>query len=76
VGHYADGRVSALGRANQRRRPARHPDNFNRGETDGYFKKKADEGMFGKFGHVREPAPIDNQLIVRMNAWLASMPPR
>jgi hypothetical protein len=43
------------------------PDNFNRAETDYYFKKKLDQGMFGKFGHMREPASIDNQLIVRMN---------
>jgi hypothetical protein len=43
------------------------PDNFNRAGTDGYFKKKVDDGMFGKIVHVREPAPIDKQLIVRMN---------
>ncbi len=42
-------------------------DNFNRAETDFYFKKKVDDGMFGKIVHVREPAPIDKQLIVRMN---------
>jgi hypothetical protein len=43
------------------------PDNFNRAESDFNFKKKVDEGMFGKFGHVREPAPIDKQLVVRVN---------
>jgi hypothetical protein len=43
------------------------PDNFNRAESDFNFKKKVDEGMFGKFGHVREPAPIDKQLVVRIN---------
>ena len=43
------------------------PDNFRRAETDFNFKKKVDEGMFGKFGHVREPAPIDEQLVVRVN---------
>jgi hypothetical protein len=43
------------------------PDNFNRAESDLYFKKKVDEGMFGKIVHVREPASIDKQLIVRMN---------
>lgn len=43
------------------------PDNFNRAETDLYFKKKVDDGMFGKIVHVREPASIDKQLIVRMN---------
>jgi hypothetical protein len=43
------------------------PDNFNRAETDLYFQKKVDDGMFGKIVHVREPASIDKQLIVRMN---------
>jgi hypothetical protein len=43
------------------------PDNFNRAETDRYFKKKVEDGFFGKIGHVREPAPIDKQLVVRMN---------
>jgi hypothetical protein len=43
------------------------PDNFNRAETDFYFKKKVDDGMFGKIVHVRQPASIDKQLIVRMN---------
>jgi hypothetical protein len=43
------------------------PDNFNRAESDANFKNKVDEGMFGKFGHVREPAPIDKQLVVRVN---------
>jgi hypothetical protein len=43
------------------------PDNFNRAETDFYIKKKVDEGMFGKIVHIREPASIDKQLIVRMN---------
>lgn len=43
------------------------PDNYRRAESDFNFKKKVDEGMFGKFGHVREPAPIDRQLVVRVN---------
>jgi len=43
------------------------PDNYRRAETDFNFKKKVDEGMFGKIGHVREPAPIDKQLVVRVN---------
>lgn len=43
------------------------PDNFNRAESDINFKIKVDQGMFGKLGHVREPAPIDNQLVVRVN---------
>jgi hypothetical protein len=43
------------------------PDNFKRAESDFNFKKKVDEGMFGKFGHVREPAPVDKQLVIRVN---------
>ena len=43
------------------------PDNFNRAESDFYFKKKVDDGMFGKIVHVREPASVDHQLLVRMN---------
>jgi hypothetical protein len=43
------------------------PDNFNRAESDFNFKKKVDDGMFGKFGHVREPAPIEKQLVIRIN---------
>jgi hypothetical protein len=43
------------------------PDNYRRAESDFNFKKKVDEGMFGKFGHVREPAPINRQLVVRVN---------
>ncbi len=43
------------------------PDNFNRAESDVNFKKKADDGMFGKFGHNREPAPVDKQYVPRLN---------
>jgi hypothetical protein len=43
------------------------PDNFNRAETDFMFKRKVDDGYFGKIGHVREPVSIDNQLVIRMN---------
>jgi hypothetical protein len=43
------------------------PDNFNRAESDFNFKNKVDDGMFGKLGHVRVPAPIDKQLVVRIN---------
>ncbi len=43
------------------------PDNFIRAESDYYFRKKVDDGMFGKIVHVREPASIDRQSIVRMN---------
>ncbi|MBI5363129.1 MAG: DUF1254 domain-containing protein [Planctomycetes bacterium] len=44
-----------------------NPDNFNRAETDFMFKKKVDDGYFGKIGHVREPVSINNQIVIRMN---------
>ncbi|MCE2800441.1 MAG: DUF1254 domain-containing protein [Planctomycetaceae bacterium] len=43
------------------------PDNYLRAETDSIFKKKVDEGYFGKIGHVRKAISIDNQLVIRMN---------
>ncbi len=43
------------------------PDNFKRAETDFMFRKKVDEGYFGKIRHVREPVSIGNQIVVRMN---------
>ena len=42
-------------------------DNFTRAETDLYFGNSVREGGFGKFHHFREPAPIDNQTVIRMN---------
>ncbi len=43
-------------------------DNFTRAESDLYFRSIAvKEGGFGKFFHNREPAPIDNQNIIRLN---------
>jgi len=43
-------------------------DNFKRAETDMYFSKFVkDSGGLAKFSHAREPAPIDNQLVIRMN---------
>jgi hypothetical protein len=42
-------------------------DNFNRAEADFNFKTKVDDGMFGKLVHVREPAPIEKQPVVRIN---------
>lgn len=49
--------------------PARHvsPDNFIRAESDANFKTKVNAGMFGTIVHVREPASIDKQLVVRIN---------
>lgn len=41
--------------------------NFARAETDLYFSRFAKRGDFGKLGHARMPASIDNQDVVRMN---------
>lgn len=43
------------------------PDNFIRAESDVYLAAQVKDGAFGKFKHTREPAPIDRQLIVRLN---------
>ncbi|MFT3668720.1 MAG: DUF1214 domain-containing protein [Pseudoxanthomonas sp.] len=44
------------------------PDNFIRAESDVYMSVQvAKENAFGKFKHTREAAPVDNQLIVRLN---------
>jgi hypothetical protein len=43
-------------------------DTFVRAETDRYLAANAkDAGGLGKFHHVREPASIDNQTVIRMN---------
>ncbi len=42
-------------------------DNFVRAETDNYLAGFAKNGALGKFAHVREPARIDKQDIVRLN---------
>lgn len=42
-------------------------DNFNRAESDHFFKVKVDNGMFGKLVHDRQPASVDKQLVVRIN---------
>ncbi|ODT14596.1 MAG: carboxylesterase [Kaistia sp. SCN 65-12] len=42
-------------------------DNFVRAESDRYFGAVARKGGFGKFDHTREPAPIDDQTVVRLN---------
>jgi hypothetical protein len=43
-------------------------DNFIRAETDNYLATNAKvAGSLGKFHHSREPAPIDNQTVIRMN---------
>ena len=43
------------------------PDNFIRAESDVYMAAQARDGAFGQFKHTREPAPVDRQLIVRLN---------
>jgi hypothetical protein len=43
------------------------PDNFRRAETDLYFGSIVRDGALGRFVHNREPTPIDEQKVVRMN---------
>ena len=43
------------------------PDNFVRAESDVYMAAQVKDGAFGQFKHTREPAPVDRQLIVRLN---------
>ena len=43
------------------------PDNFIRAESDVYMAAQFKDGAFGKFKHTREVAPVDRQLIVRLN---------
>jgi hypothetical protein len=43
------------------------PDNFIRAESDVYLDAQVKDGAFGQFKHTREPAPVDRQLIVRLN---------
>jgi hypothetical protein len=43
------------------------PDNFVRAESDLYFGNLVKDGGFGKFHHIRELSPVDNQLVIRQN---------
>ena len=43
------------------------PDNFTRAESDLYFGNVVKGGGFGKFMHIRELTPLDNQLVIRSN---------
>lgn len=43
------------------------PDNFIRAESDTYMAGQVKDGAFGQFKHTRSPAPVDKQLIVRLN---------
>jgi len=42
-------------------------DTFVRAESDKYFKSYGDLGGFGKFYNIRQPTPIDQQNVIRMN---------
>ena len=42
-------------------------ENFPRAESDLYFSSMVRRNGFGKFTHYREPTPIDQQDVIRMN---------
>ena len=42
-------------------------DNFPRAESDLYMSNSVKEGGLGKLVHRREPASIDNQIVIRLN---------
>ena len=42
-------------------------DNFVRAESDFYLGGVAKDYGFGKVGHTREPAPLDQQTVIRLN---------
>lgn len=42
-------------------------DNFPRAESDMYMSTAVKKGALGKFVHNREPTPIDDQTVIRMN---------
>jgi hypothetical protein len=42
-------------------------DDFVRAESDLYFGAVVKKGGFGKFDHNREPTPINDQTVIRMN---------
>jgi hypothetical protein len=42
-------------------------DNFVRAESDLYFGGVVKNGGFGKYWHYREPTPLDQQTVIRMN---------
>jgi hypothetical protein len=43
------------------------PDNFIRAESNVYMAGQLEDGAFAQFKHTREVAPVDRQLIVRLN---------
>jgi hypothetical protein len=42
-------------------------DNFARAETDHYFATYVAQGALGRFFHLRDVTPLDQQGVVRMN---------
>jgi len=42
-------------------------DNFIRAESDNYMANSVKEGGLGKLYHRREPASVDNQIVIRLN---------
>ena len=42
-------------------------DNFVRAESDLYFQSIAKDNGFGKLNHTREPAPVEEQKVIRLN---------
>ncbi len=42
-------------------------DTYVRAQSDTMLKSYADDGAFGKFHHIRQPTPIDEQKVIRMN---------
>ena len=42
-------------------------DTYVRAQSDTMFKSYADDGAFGTFLHIRQPTPIDQQKVIRMN---------
>jgi hypothetical protein len=43
-------------------------ENFERAETDRTMRDYVNLGGFGKFHHIRNPVPIDEQAVVRMQS--------
>lgn len=42
-------------------------DTYVRAQSDTMFKSYVDDGAFGKFSHIRQPTPLDQQNVIRMN---------
>ena len=42
-------------------------DNFIRAESDRYFREAVTRAALGVLNHTRTPAPVDAQMVIRMN---------